>query len=156
MQFQHAIIIDTSPEVVWSFLWDVERLARCIPGCEQAEVVVPHERYTALITDRVGPLKLKMPMSLVVQDADAPRRLHVVGTGKDSALGSNVRVDIHVELSESGASTSVQLTVDAAVSGKIAGLGMGLFKRKFDDIMNQFTAGVKVAIEGAQQSAPAG
>ena len=153
MQFQHTIMVDAPSTVVWNFLWDVERLARCIPGCEQANVLVPHERYSALISDRVGPLKVKMPLELVVQSAEDGHSLHVIGNGKDSAMGSNVRVDIHASLSEVGTATALALTVDAAVSGKIAGLGAGLFKRKFDDIMTQFGQRVKGAIESTQQPA---
>ena len=106
MQFQHTIRIDAPPARVWDFLWDVEQLARCIPGCEEAKVIEPHVRYTALVTDRVGPLKLKMPLDLVVQSAEEGRRLHVVGTGKDSALGSSVRLDIQAELAPQDAGTA--------------------------------------------------
>jgi carbon monoxide dehydrogenase subunit G len=152
MQFQHTISINASPQAVWDFLWDVDRLARCIPGCEYATVITPHVHYTAQVADRVGPLKLKMPLDLVVQEADEGKHLHVLANGRDPALGSNVRVDIRADLSADGTASSLQLAVDAAVSGKIAGLGAGLFKRKFDDIMGQFGQRVKTAIEAAPES----
>ncbi|MGH2410574.1 MAG: CoxG family protein [Chloroflexota bacterium] len=149
MQFQHEIRIEASSQRVWDFLWDVEQLARCIPGCQEATVVEPHVHYTALVADRVGPLKLKMPLDLVVQSSEEGRSLHVLGTGKDSSLGSSVRIDISAALDPDGAATNLRLNVEASVSGKIAGLGMGLFKRKFDDIMTQFGQRVKAAIEQA-------
>ena len=147
MQFNHTIPLEAPPALVWDFLWDVERLARCIPGCTEASVVEPHVRYTALIADRVGPLKVKMPLDLVVQSSEEGKSLHVVANGKDSALGSSVRIDIKADLSAQGAGSTLALLVDAAVSGKIAGLGFGLFKRKFDDIMTTFGKQVKEAIE---------
>lgn len=153
MQFQHTININASPQSVWDFLWDVDRLARCIPGCEQATVIEPHAHYTALVADRVGPLKLKMPLDLVVQHAEEGRFLQVLANGRDPALGSNVRVDIRADLSAEATGSSLRLAVDATVSGKIAGLGAGLFKRKFDDVMGQFGRRVKAAIEGAPESA---
>lgn len=156
MQFRHTITVDAPPDRVWDFLWDVDRLAQCIPGCEEATTIEPHVHYKALIADRVGPLKLKMPLDLVIKSAEEGQRLHVVGTGKDSALGSNVQVDIQTTLAAEGAGSVVDLTVDAVVSGKIAGLGAGLFRRKFDDIMSQFGSRLKAAIEGSQQSVPAG
>jgi carbon monoxide dehydrogenase subunit G len=94
-----------------------------------------------------------MPLDLVVQEAEEGQRLHVVGNGRDPALGSGVRVDIHVELSPDGTGTSLQLVVDAIVSGKIAGLGAGLFKRKFDDITGQFGQRLKASIESASETA---
>ena len=110
-------------------------------------------RYSALVADRVGPLKLKMPLDLVVQSSDEGKSLHVVGTGKDSALGSSVRIDITASLRPEAALTHLLLRVEASVSGKIAGLGMGLFKRKFDDIMSQFGRAVKAAIKSAPEPA---
>ena len=154
MHFQHAIPIGATAEQVWAFLWDVEQLARCIPGCQEAKTIEPHQHYFALVADRVGPLKIKMPLDLVVQSSEELRSLHVVANGKDSALGSSVRIDIKAALRAEAPGTVLDLEVDAAVSGKIAGLGFGLFKRKFDDIMTQFGRQVKAAIE-AESQAPA-
>jgi carbon monoxide dehydrogenase subunit G len=147
MQFQHSIAISAPPQVVWDFLWDVEQLAHCIPGCIEANVVEPHRHYTAIVADRVGPIKLKMPLDLVVKSAEDLQRLHVECNGKDSALGSSVKVDIVAVLTADEPGTVLALDVNADVRGKIAGLGFGLFKRKFDDIMTQFGRQVKVAIE---------
>jgi carbon monoxide dehydrogenase subunit G len=76
----------------------------------------------------------------------------VVANGKDPALGSSVRVDIKAALTAEAPGTHLALDVDATVSGKIAGLGFGLFKRKFDDIMTQFSRQVKASIEAGEQA----
>jgi len=154
VRFQHSVAIGASPQVVWDFLWDVDKLARCIPGCTGAAVIVPHEHYTAEVADRVGPIKLKMPLDLRVKESTELQHLHVECNGKDSALGSSVKVDIVASLTPDGAGATLALDVNADVRGKIAGLGFGLFKRKFDDIMSKFSRQVKEAIEGSQ--APVG
>ena len=99
----------------------------------------------------MGPLKVKMPLELTVVSHEAGHSLHVVATGKDPALGSGVKVDIKAVLTGQDTSSYLALDVMANVSGKIAGLGFGLFKRKFDDIMTQFGKQVKAAIEEVHQ-----
>src|SRR5689334_5561262 len=43
MRFSTEIVVARPPERVWAFLWDVERVAKCLPGCREARTVVPHE-----------------------------------------------------------------------------------------------------------------
>src|SRR5262245_59466023 len=51
--FEERFIVNASPETVWAFLLDPERLAPCIPGCEDLEVVDDHT-YRLRLTVKVG------------------------------------------------------------------------------------------------------
>ena len=41
MTFEKEIAVALEVERVWAFLWDVERVARCLPGCREARAIVP-------------------------------------------------------------------------------------------------------------------
>ncbi len=61
MRFEREIRIGAPTAAVWAFLWDVPRLAACVPGASDVRVTEDGKRYTAVISDRVGPFKVRSP-----------------------------------------------------------------------------------------------
>ena len=55
MKFEKVLTVKALREAVWRFLWDVPRMAACIPGCKEAKVVEEGKRYAATVTERAGP-----------------------------------------------------------------------------------------------------
>ena len=147
MHFARDIEIGRSPERVWEFLWDVERVARCLPGCREARTVVPHERYAAVVGERVGPFTVKFPLEIQILEVEEGRRLKAQAAGRDPAMGSSLRVMLELSLEPRGESCTVRLVSDAAVLGKLGALGQGIIQRKADQIMEQFAAAIRQALE---------
>jgi len=147
MRFTRDIEIGRSPEQVWEFLWDVERVARCLPGCREARTVVPHERYAAVVGERVGPFTVKFPLEIQVLEVEEGRRLKAQAAGRDPAMGSSLRVMLELSLEPRGDACTVHLASDVAVLGKLGTLGQGIIQRKADQIMEQFAAAIRQALE---------
>lgn len=135
------------PERVWTFLWDVERVARCLPGCEDARTVVPQQRYSAVVGERVGPFKVRFPLDIDVLEVEEPRRLKAQAAGRDSAVGSSLRVTIELLLEPHDQGSVIRIVSDATVLGKLGTLGMGIIQRKADQIMEGFAAAMRQAME---------
>jgi len=51
VHFSERIEVPVAPGEVWSFVWQVERTATCLPGCVRVTEVEPDRRYTARIED---------------------------------------------------------------------------------------------------------
>jgi len=147
MRFSTEIVVARPPERVWAFLWDVERVAKCLPGCREARTVVPHERYAAIVGERVGPFKVQFPLEIQVLEAEAGRRLKAQATGRDSAMGSSLRVMLELDLVPQDGGCMIRIASDAAVLGKLGALGQGIIQRKADQIMEQFAAAIRQALE---------
>ena len=147
MHFARDIEIGRPPEHVWGFLWDVERVARCLPGCREARTVVPHERYAAVVGERVGPFTVKFPLEIQILEVEKGRRLKAQAAGRDPAMGSSLRVMLELALEPRGEGCTVHLVSDAAVLGKLGTLGQGIIQRKADQIMEQFAAAIRQALE---------
>ena len=50
MRVTRELVIEVPPEALWPILWDVPRMAACLPGCAEAQEVIPHSRYRARMT----------------------------------------------------------------------------------------------------------
>jgi carbon monoxide dehydrogenase subunit G len=147
MRFTKEIEIARSPEQVWGFLWDVERVARCLPGCREARTIVPHERYAAVVGERVGPFTVKFPLEIQVLEVEEQRRLRAQAAGRDPAMGSSLRVTLDLALEPRDGGCVVRLASEAAVLGKLGTLGQGIIQRKANQVMEQFAAAIREALE---------
>jgi carbon monoxide dehydrogenase subunit G len=134
---------------VWEFLWDVPRLAACIPGAKAARALETGRRYAAVVGDRVGPFKVEFPLEIEVLEARAPEHLRARAGGRDAKVDGLVRVELDLALAEAGEGTAVRLTADLAVLGKLGTLGHGVIVRKGQDIVDRFAAAVRARLEAS-------
>ncbi len=155
MKFEKEIAVSSPPERVWAFLWDVERVARCLPGARDVRTIVPHERYAAVVGERVGPFKVQFPLEIQVLEVDEPRRLRAVASGRDAAMGSSLKVDLDLRLEADGTGSRLVIASDANILGKLGTLGQSIIQHKADGIMTQFAEAVRKELEAGQASPPA-
>lgn len=147
MRVERAITIQAPRERVWAFLWDVPRLAACVPGASEVRAVEAGRRYAAVVTERVGPFKVRFPLDIEVVEATAPERLRARAGGRDAAVDGVVRVDLDVGLAPAGDGTALTLAADIAVLGKLGTLGHSVIVRKGGDIVDRFAAAMRAQIE---------
>ena len=147
MRFEKQVEINTPRSDVWAFLWDVEQLASCVPGCREAHTVEQKKRYTARVGEKIGPFKVEFPLEIEVLEVDEPRRLTARASGKDSMVGSAIKVDLIVDLADAAAGTDLRVTVDVNILGKLGTLGHGMIKRRADEIVGQFADAIRQRLE---------
>jgi uncharacterized protein len=143
-----VIELTAAPQDVWDTLWDIPRLARCIPGCDDVQEVEPGRRYRATVRERVGPFKVAIPLDIRIEASEAPTRLAVTASGRDSMLASPVKVSMSVALAPGGGGTSLALMGKAEVGGKLAALGQGVIQRKTRDVLDQFATNLGALLRG--------
>jgi carbon monoxide dehydrogenase subunit G len=154
-ELRRIVVLAASPAAVWERLWDVGALARCIPGCDEVQVIEVRRRYRATIRDRVGPFRVAIPLEILVEAAP-PERLVVAASGRDATLGSPVKVGLTVTLSpESAGGTRLGLDGQAQIGGKLATLGQGLIQRRTRDVLDQFAANLAALFAPPGDSGPA-
>jgi carbon monoxide dehydrogenase subunit G len=147
MRFEKEIAVAASPDKVWAFLWDVERVAKCLPGCRDVRTVVPHERYEAVVGERVGPFKVQFPLDIQVLEADEARRLRAQATGRDAAMASALKVMLDLQLEKTDTGSRLMIVTETSIMGKLAALGHSVIQHKADGIMTQFAQAVQRELE---------
>ncbi len=147
MKVEREISIKAPRETVWGFLWDVPRLAACIPGAKDVRTVEEKKRYTARVGEKVGPFKVEFPMEIEVLEALAPERLRARAGGRDGKVDGLVKVELDLRLAEADAGTTLRLAAEISVLGKLGTLGHSVIVRKGNDVIDRFAAAVQAALE---------
>ena len=148
MRVEREISIQAPREAVWDFLWDVPRLAACIPGAKDVRTLEDGKRYAAVVSEKVGPFKVQFPLEITVLEVDPPARLRARAGGRDAAVDGLVKVDLDVSLKAVEGGTTLGLQAEISVLGKLGTLGHSVIVRKGADIVDRFAAAVREQLEG--------
>lgn len=147
MIVDREVAIAVPPQRVWDFLWDVPRLAACIPGAKDVTTVEEGKRYTAVVGEKVGPFRVSFPLQIDVLEVEPPTRLRARAGGRDAAVDGIVKVDLNVSLTPTAGGTALHLVADINVLGKLGTLGHSVIVRKGADIVDRFAAAVRAQLE---------
>ena len=148
MRVEREISIQAPREAVWDFLWDVPRLAACIPGAKDVRTLEDGKRYAAVVGEKVGPFKVQFPLEIEVLEVDPPTHLRARAGGRDAAVDGLVKVDLDVSLKTIEGGTALGLQAEISVLGKLGTLGHSVIVRKGADIVDRFAAAVREQLEG--------
>ena len=154
MKVERDIRIAAPRAKVWELLWDVPRLAACIPGATDVRAIEDGKRYAAVVADKVGPFRVKFPLQIDVLEAQAPDRLRARAGGRDTAVDGMVKVDLDVALSDVEGATGFRLVADISVLGKLGTLGHSVIVRRGNDIVDRFADNIRRVLESEPPPRP--
>jgi carbon monoxide dehydrogenase subunit G len=152
LELTDRFTVHASSQDVWALLWDLPRVAMCLPGCESIEVV-DDTNLKARFAQKVGPFQVSMDLDLVVQELTEKERIIVAGGGKDKR-GNTLKLNrLMMELApssnhETDGETEVSYTMDFNLYGRLATLGNAIVKRKAEEMRAQFTERITAELEG--------
>ena len=146
MKFQGNLLIARPVEKVWEFLWDIEKLSRCIPGCQGVKTVKEREKYSLSVKDSVGPITMQFELLADVKKVEPLKRIEIAMEGKDFRAGG-VRQTMTLALTPNGNDTQVDFETDVNVFGRLGTLGYPFVKKKAEAVIKEFGDNVKGAIE---------
>jgi carbon monoxide dehydrogenase subunit G len=148
MRFEKQITIHAPRTVVWDCLWDISRVAACVPGCQAAETVEPYAHYQATVQEKVGPFRVNVPLQIDILEHTSPERLLARAHGRDSMVQSHVKVELVLALAEIDPQrTALQVQADVVVLGKLGTLGHSVIVRKGEEIFDQFATALQAELQ---------
>ena len=146
MKFQGNLSIARPVEKVWEFLWDIEKLTSCIPGCEGVKTIKDREKYELTVKDSVGPITVHFELLAEVKKLEPLKRIEIALEGKDFKAGG-VRQTMTLVLTAKGSESEIAFETDVNVFGRLGTLGYPFVKKKAETVINEFSENVKSAIE---------
>jgi carbon monoxide dehydrogenase subunit G len=149
MKFEGQILVKAPHAKVWEFFTQIDKVARCIPGCESVEAI-DSERYKVVIVETLGIFKVSFTTEARIEEMDQGKSIKAAVTGNDRKLGSGFRQTLEASFTQMGPEeTKVDLLTEVQFMGKIAGLGFGVLKRKADEALVKFGKAVRAQLEAA-------
>ena len=138
MELSDSFTVSASPSEVWALFWDLPRVGRCLPGCEDIQTL-DDGGYRARMAQRVGPFSVAMDIDLTVEEAVEAERVVVTGSGQDR-MGNRLKLNrLSLELNEAQDGTQVRYAIDFALFGRLAALGNSVVKRKAEETRREFS-----------------
>ena len=146
MKFQGKLSIARPVEKVWEFLWNIEKLTSCIPGCESVKTIKDKEKYELKVKDSVGPITVHLELLADVKKLEPLKSIEIAMEGKDLRAGG-VRQTMTLVLTAKGSESEIDFETDVNVFGRLGTLGYPFVKKKAETVINEFSENVKSAIE---------
>jgi hypothetical protein len=148
LQTTGEVTVAVDRQTAFAFVQNAERLARCIPGCEQLQEVEPGRRYSAVLSSRVAFITISFKVMIDVVKVDPPNAIDAKITGDAIGLLGHVVANAGVQLSETGDSqTRIRYLTDVNLTGKLGGIGQPVFRATSVQLGREFGANLKAAIE---------
>jgi carbon monoxide dehydrogenase subunit G len=147
MEFQMEAELPNAPAQVWLMMVDIERIASCIPGCEN---VVEREKlklYSAVMKQKIGPFKLEVPAEIIVEEHKEPDYVRARAYGKDKITGTTLDAILNVRLFPSDTGSRLEVNATLQVAGRLASLGYSIIKKKAEENFTQFECRFRKELE---------
>lgn len=139
MKFDLSREFPVAATVLWDNLMDVEVVAACMTGAANVtELATDH--YAGRLVVKMGPVSLSFDgeVRVTVRDAGALTG-KLTATARDGRAGGGFSADLLMQLLPGGeASTTLNLTLESTVLGKIGEFGQPLIRRRIERMLNEF------------------
>lgn len=137
MEFNDSFTVPVPPEVAWSALNDIERIAPCLPGA--ALESVEDGVFLGTVSLKLGPIRAEYNGTAHFEDVDPDARsLVVVASGRDKRGQGTASARVHVRVEQEGVLSRVSLDQQVDITGKAAQFGRGILKDVSKQMMDRF------------------
>jgi uncharacterized protein len=147
---ENSFEVGAPPDAVYAFLLDVNRVVACVPGAELSEVVDP-DTFKGKVKIKVGPVTVAYAGTARITDRDAANRSAVLsGEGRETTGPGNARAKATMHVTPSGTGSTVTVSTDFTVAGRVAQFGRGLMEDVSKSLVAQMADCIKSKLETAE------
>jgi carbon monoxide dehydrogenase subunit G len=149
MKLQGTVNIRAPRQKVWGFITNPEAVAKCAPGVESMEVVVPDQKFKVVASVGFGTVKVKFNTDVELAGLQAPERGTIKARG--SGQGNTVTATADFTLTEAtDKTTDLSWNADVNIVGSIAGMANRLMGSVAQNLSGKFFECMKGQVEVAE------
>lgn len=145
IEIEKEFEVAQSPEQVWAFLVDPERVVECLPGARILEQL-DERTYRGEVGLKLGPIGATFEGEMRFDSLDEEDfRAEMSGSGKDRKGSGSVKMTMRSHLEPtSGGGTRVRVSQTVNISGRLASFSRGgMIQNVADHLFGRFTDCVK-------------
>jgi len=159
MQLENSFQVGASPDQVFAYLLDVNKIVGCVPGAELSEVVDP-TTFKGKVKIKVGPITVAYSGTARISERnDADRQATLTAEGRETTGPGSARATAQMSVQTAGEGSLVQIVTEYHVAGRVAQFGRGVMedvsKRLIKDMANCIQANLEGAGEASDDVAAA-
>ena len=142
MEIEDSFRVDLPVDETWRVLLDIERIAPCLPGAQLQEIA--GDEYRGVVKVKVGPITASYKGVAKFEDRNEETHTAViVGNGRETRGQGNASAKITMTLVPDGAGTSVKVSTELSITGKVAQFGRGVMADVSAKLLAQFVANLE-------------
>jgi carbon monoxide dehydrogenase subunit G len=147
MLMENKFTLKAPIERVWDIVMRPEVLQEAIPGAEEV-LQTDDDVYQCVVKQKVGPIKVKFKFTETIVERVAPTHIRAVGKGADTNKAGSFTQELTVDLTDVG-NDEVEVSYRTTVQlvGRLATFGERVMRAKAKEMEEQFTQGLKLALE---------
>lgn len=142
--------VNAAPDAVWSFLTDLPRVARCLPGAAIGDKL-DEKTSTGTMTIKVGPVSSTYRGKVIFERLDpGTRTAEIVASGQDvrGKGGADLKLTSSVKALPGGM-TEVTAVSLVNVTGMLAQMGRGMIQDVSDEMFQIFSERMRAELESS-------
>ena len=160
MKVTEEFIVQEPPQRLWEFFEQIDRVARCLPGVEDVEVI-DTDNSRLRVSQALGPMTATFDLKMRITDRQPGRAMQFTAIGRSvRGAAGNIRTANVVRLEEvdGGEATRVHLDADVALGGMIGSVGQKVVAKQAGKVTKTFAETLQRELRGdgpAPTGAPA-
>src|SRR5438093_4390718 len=146
MKFAGELTVKAPRVAVFAALRDARFFASCVDGVRDLAELAP-DRYAAVFETKVAYMKFSFNVTVELTRTEPPQSIEAKVEGTPLGIVGRLTATSTTTLSEAGDETKIEYVVDAALTGKLGGLGQPVLRSKAKEMEKQFAARLRAAFE---------
>ena len=155
MKYLQQFDVAESVDKVWAFFEHPARVAACIPGVNDVDVV-DDDNLSVRVTQRVGPLAATFDAKVQITERLHGEKIEFTSTGKAvRGAAGHFRATNSVVLQPVGNRTHVVVEGEAALAGALGSVGQKVITKQAEKVTAAFALNLQRALSGETAAEPA-
>lgn len=141
-RFDRTITVPADAARAWDTVTDVEKLVSWIEILSDVREHAHLERYSAILSDRVGPFSLNADLEITVTDVQEPTAIALRAEGRDRAADSRIFIEGSLRIRPQDEGSEIGIEGHYEVTGRVATFGGPMIRSRADRIVSDFFTGL--------------